>query len=182
MAEFDTVAIIGVGLIGGSIGLAVRERKLARQVIGIGRDEAKLANAFRLGAIDAHTTTLAHGVEKAQLVIVCTPVDRVADFVVQAGGVSANRTLITDAGSTKAEIVANQWKLSPRVGSPRWAATSSAAIHSPADHRTGLEARPGRSVRRPHSDCDAHRAIDIGPRSLEDRATSGKRSAPTSVR
>ena len=58
MAEFDTVAIVGVGLIGGSIGLAVRERKLARQVIGIGRDEAKLANACRLGAIDAGTTVV----------------------------------------------------------------------------------------------------------------------------
>jgi prephenate dehydrogenase len=137
MAEFDTVAIVGVGLIGGSIGLALRERKLARQVIGIGRDEAKLASAFRLGAIDAHTTNLAHGVEKAQLVVVCTPVDKVADFVVQAGGAVANRALITDAGSTKAEIVKSvETLLVDRRDGPRFVGSHPLA----GDHRTGVEA------------------------------------------
>ena len=59
MAEFDTVAIVGVGLIGGSIGMAVRERKLARQVIGIGRNEGNLNAARRHGAIDVGTTVRA---------------------------------------------------------------------------------------------------------------------------
>ena len=56
MVEYDTVAIVGVGLIGGSIGLAVRERKLAREVIGIGRRESSLNGARLVGAIDRGTT------------------------------------------------------------------------------------------------------------------------------
>ena len=136
MAEFDTVAIVGVGLIGGSIGLALRERKLARQVIGIGRDEAKLAAAFRLGAIDAHTTNLAHGVEKAQLVVVCTPVDSIADMVSQAAGHCANRTLITDAGSTKAKIAERVGQLLiDRRDGPRFVGSHPLA----GDHRTGVD-------------------------------------------
>ena len=105
MAEFDTVAIVGVGLIGGSIGFAVRERKLARQVIGIGRHEGSLAIARRLGAVDTTTTSLAEGVKQAQLVVVCTPVDKIVDYVCQAAAASQNRSLITDAGSTKQAII-----------------------------------------------------------------------------
>ncbi len=135
MAEFDTVAIVGVGLIGGSIGLAVRERKLARQVIGIGRNEGNLAEARRLGAIDAGTTELVHGVEEAQLVVVCTPVDTIADFVSQAAGNSANRSLITDAGSTKREIVKTvESLLVDRRDGPRFVGSHPLA----GDHHTGV--------------------------------------------
>jgi prephenate dehydrogenase len=136
MAEFDTVAIIGVGLIGGSIGLAVRERKLARQVIGIGRNEGNLNQARRHGAIDVGTTSLVHGVEEAQLVVVCTPVDTISDFVSQAAGASANRSLITDAGSTKSELVQNiETLLVDRRDGPRFVGSHPLA----GDHRTGVE-------------------------------------------
>jgi prephenate dehydrogenase len=136
MAEFETVAIVGVGLIGGSIGLAVRERKLARQVIGIGRNEGNLATARRCGAIDAGTTSLGHGVEEANLVVVCTPVDTIADFVSQAAASSANRSLITDAGSTKREIVRSVEALlvDCRDG-PRFVGSHPLA----GDHRTGVD-------------------------------------------
>lgn len=140
MAEFDTVAIVGVGLIGGSIGRAVRERKLARQVIGIGRDEEKLGRAKQLGAIDAGTTSIAHGVEGAQLVVVCTPVDTICDFVSQAAGNCANRTLITDAGSTKAAIVDRvEELLIDRRDGPRFVGSHPLA----GDHRTGVEVSRG---------------------------------------
>ena len=56
-----TVAIVGVGLIGGSIGLALRARGLSGRVIGIGRSEARLDEAVALGAIDEATTDLARG-------------------------------------------------------------------------------------------------------------------------
>jgi prephenate dehydrogenase len=136
MVEFDTVAIVGVGLIGGSIGLAVRERKLAQRVIGIGRNEAKLEAAQQLGAIDAGTTVLAHGVEEAQLVVVATPVDSIADFVSQAAGASANRSLITDAGSTKKELVSTvEALLVDRRDGPRFVGSHPLA----GDHRTGVE-------------------------------------------
>jgi len=136
MAEFDTVAIVGVGLIGGSIGMAVRERKLARQVIGIGRNEGNLNAARRHGAIDVGTTSLVHGVEEAQLVIVCTPVDTIADFVSQVAAASANRSLITDAGSTKQEIVASlEALLVDRRDGPRFVGSHPLA----GDHRTGVD-------------------------------------------
>ena len=76
-----SVALVGVGLIGGSIGLALRTRKLASEVIGVGRDQATLDQARRLGAIDRGTTDMADGVAAAQVVVVCTPVSRVAEDV-----------------------------------------------------------------------------------------------------
>ena len=84
MAEYDTVAIVGVGLIGGSIGLALRERRLAQRVIGIGRRQQSLDVAREVGAIDHGVTNLANGVAQAQLIIVATPVDTIAERVIQA--------------------------------------------------------------------------------------------------
>ena len=79
MEQKCTVAVIGVGLIGGSIGLALRSRKLASEVIGVGRDPATLEEAVRLGAIDRGTTDIRDGVAPAHVVVVCTPVNRVAE-------------------------------------------------------------------------------------------------------
>jgi prephenate dehydrogenase len=106
MGQFDTVAIVGVGLIGGSIGLALRERKLARSVVGIGRRESSLAAATKVGAIDRATTDLAEGVALAEIVVVCTPVDTVAEIVLKAAAATPSGALVTDAGSTKQAIVA----------------------------------------------------------------------------
>src|SRR5215510_3049228 len=100
MAEYETVAIVGVGLIGGSIGLALRERRLARQIIGIGRRQQSLDVARSVGAIDHGVTNLANGVSQAQLIIVATPVDTIAERVIQASAVCPPASLITDAGST----------------------------------------------------------------------------------
>jgi prephenate dehydrogenase len=100
-----TVAIVGVGLIGGSVGLALRERGLAGEVIGIGRDRAKLDDAARLGAIDTGCTDLTLGVARADVVVVCTPVTRIAQDVRQAAAAGPEHVLVTDAGSTKRRIV-----------------------------------------------------------------------------
>ena len=105
MEPLGTVAIVGVGLIGGSIGLALRARGLAGRVVGVGRDEARLAEAVRLGAIDVATTDLASGVAEADVVVVCTPVTRIADDVRRAAEHGPEGLLITDAGSTKRRIV-----------------------------------------------------------------------------
>jgi prephenate dehydrogenase len=97
------VAIVGVGLIGGSIGLALRQRGLADEVVGIGRRPAVLDKAVALGALDRGTTNLVEGVVEADLVVVATPVGIIVD-VVQAVAQLAPRASITDAGSTKLEI------------------------------------------------------------------------------
>jgi prephenate dehydrogenase len=106
MHHWDTVAIIGVGLIGGSVGLALRERKLARRVVGIGRRESSLAAALARGCATETTTSIARGVELADLVVVCTPVEAIAQHVAEAAAHCPAQCLITDAGSTKAELVA----------------------------------------------------------------------------
>ena len=105
MERFGTVAIVGVGLIGGSIGLALRAGGLARRVVGIGRDPSRLDEAQRLGAIDLASTDPARGVAEADIVVVCTPVDRIAADVISAARFSPRSALITDAGSTKRAIV-----------------------------------------------------------------------------
>src|SRR5437660_12457138 len=101
----DTLTIVGVGLIGGSIGQAVRERRVARMVIGVGRDGGSLSRAKELGAIDSFTLDLLEAVKSADLVVFCTPVDKIARQVKQAAAVCKNGALLTDTGSTKANIV-----------------------------------------------------------------------------
>jgi prephenate dehydrogenase len=103
--RFPTVAIVGVGLIGGSIGLALRQRGLAERVVGVGRRQASLRTARRVGAVTNTTIDLAKGVEEADLVVVCTPVGRIVDDVRQAAEHCREGILITDAGSTKRSIV-----------------------------------------------------------------------------
>jgi len=103
---FDQITIVGVGLIGGSVGLAVRSRKLAGRVVGTGRDPTTLTRAAELGAIDAYTTNLAEAVRDSGLVVVCTPVDRIADTILRAAPHCRAGTLFTDGGSTKANVLA----------------------------------------------------------------------------
>lgn len=104
--EWNTVAIVGVGLIGGSVGAALRQNRLAARVVGVGRRASSLRQARHAGCIDAATTSIARGVADADLVVVCTPVRQIAEHVVEAAEHCPASALITDAGSTKAEIVA----------------------------------------------------------------------------
>jgi prephenate dehydrogenase len=99
------VAIVGVGLIGGSIGLALKNRALASVVVGVGRDQPTLEAAVRMGAIDRGTTDLVDAVAEAQVVVVCTPVSRIADDVRRAAESAPAQVLVTDAGSSKRQIV-----------------------------------------------------------------------------
>jgi prephenate dehydrogenase len=103
---FETVAIVGVGLIGGSVGLALRDRGVAKRIVGIGRKPSSLDVALARGAVDAVTTDLSDGVEAADLVIIATPVARIVDAA-RAVAALRPKTLTTDVGSTKAEIVAS---------------------------------------------------------------------------
>ena len=103
--RLGTVAVVGVGLIGGSIGLALRGRGLASTVVGVGRDMRALDEARSRGVIDRATTDLAEGVAEADVVVVCTPVGRIALDVRRAAEAAPRTALITDAGSTKRRIV-----------------------------------------------------------------------------
>jgi prephenate dehydrogenase len=103
--HFDSLCIVGVGLIGGSIGKSALRRGIARRVVGVGRNEASLAIAQESGAVTEFTLDLADGVKDADLVVFCTPVDKIAGQARQAADSCKNGALLTDAGSTKANIV-----------------------------------------------------------------------------
>src|ERR1043165_438432 len=136
MVEYDTVAIVGVGLVGGSIGLALRERRLAQKIIGVGRRQMSLDAARKVGAIDHGVTNLATGVAEAQLIVIATPVDTIAERVIQVAAKCPATSLITDAGSTKEAIVAavDAGLAGRRIG-PRFVGSHPLA----GDHRTRSE-------------------------------------------
>jgi prephenate dehydrogenase len=97
----ETLVVVGVGLIGGSIALAAKSRRLARTVVGVGRNMARLEEARRRGVIDEVTVDLASAAKRASLIIFCTPVDRIVEGVRAAAGACPAGGLITDAGSVK---------------------------------------------------------------------------------
>ncbi|MCI0641576.1 MAG: prephenate dehydrogenase [Gemmataceae bacterium] len=104
--QIGTLTIVGVGLIGGSIGLAAKQRGLANKVIGIGRNLESLERARKLGAIDLGYLEAAPALRDADFVVFCTPVDQIAQQAVSFAPHCRPGTLLTDAGSTKAKIVA----------------------------------------------------------------------------
>ncbi len=106
MKQYERAVIVGVGLLGGSIGLALRARKLAKYVVGISPRGSSLALAIELGAIDSASTSFAAACRDADLAIVCTPVQSVAEHVLQCYQAMPTDSLITDVGSTKESIVA----------------------------------------------------------------------------
>jgi cyclohexadieny/prephenate dehydrogenase len=103
--QLHTLTIVGVGLIGGSIGLAAKKRGIAHHIRGVGRDPCKLRHAQQLGAIDSFTLDLAEAIRDANLIVFCTPVNRIAQQVLSVRDDYAPGAVITDAGSTKANIV-----------------------------------------------------------------------------
>jgi prephenate dehydrogenase len=99
------VAVLGVGLIGGSIGLAAR-RRLDAEVVGFGRSPERLARAVELGALDRGAGSLAEACEGAELVFCAGPVAALAGQAGEALAASGPATVVTDVGSTKGELVA----------------------------------------------------------------------------
>ncbi len=111
------VTIVGVGLIGGSIGLAARRRNLAKKIVGTGSRAATLELAKQLGAITDIAVDPVSSVAEADLVVVCAPVAHIVEQVRQLAPLCRPGTLITDAGSTKAQIVD---ELEQASQSPGW--------------------------------------------------------------
>jgi prephenate dehydrogenase len=99
------VAILGVGLLGGSFGLAIRKRFPGSTVVGVSRSESSRQAAIDRGAIHEATSDLRQACRDADWVVIGTPVDRIAEMAIAASEVCRDGTLITDLGSTKAGIV-----------------------------------------------------------------------------
>ena len=98
----ETVAIAGVGLIGGSIAAALKHRGFQGQILGVGRNANRLNAAKSQGLIDDFAEQVKD--ITADLWIFCTPVDRIVSGVLEVRGSPGRTTLVTDAGSVKREI------------------------------------------------------------------------------
>ena len=104
--RIERLAIGGVGLIGGSLAAALRECSAVGTVIGIGRSQATLDEAIRLGHIDHGFTDAATGVRGADLVVLAMPVGQTGRMLAAIAPGIGPATLVTDAGSTKSDVVA----------------------------------------------------------------------------
>lgn len=128
--QLGVVAILGVGLIGGSLGMALKTRRLARHVIGIGRNRDRLDQAVALGAIDEGVTDLSVGIADADLVVLCTTVRHILETLPDVLRQVPPQAAITDVGSTKSAIVRQA------VGAPMFIGSHPMA----GSERTGVEA------------------------------------------
>jgi len=102
----DRMVIIGLGLIGGSLGLAVKQRGLCKQVVACGRDPVKLQRAVELGIVDEVMTSWNEAVAGADMVVLATPVGVVEDVLQKIAPQLQPETIITDVGSTKGSVIA----------------------------------------------------------------------------
>jgi prephenate dehydrogenase len=102
---FNRVAIIGLGLIGGSIGLALREGKAAREVTGYDLGKGVCDRARQIGAINQCASTLADAVCGAELVILATPVRAIQALLRDIAPVLSPGTIVTDVASTKTQVI-----------------------------------------------------------------------------
>ena len=99
------LAIVGLGLLGGSVAKAARAESLAREIVGIGRSPRSLAPALGEGAVDSVTTDLREGLAGADMVVLATPVATLERQMPAVWQAALPEALITDVGSTKAAIV-----------------------------------------------------------------------------
>jgi prephenate dehydrogenase len=103
--QYRRVAVIGVGLIGGSVALALRERHLAKKVIGVVRSADRIQRVLDCGVVDEATADLEYACSGADLIVIATPVGLIAATALEAAQHAASGALVTDGGSTKATIV-----------------------------------------------------------------------------
>jgi prephenate dehydrogenase len=102
---FNTVTIVGVGLISGSFSLALKERALVKKVIGVSRTEASAQKAIELGLID-EALPLEEAVKQADLIYVAIPVDATIGVMQQVMDMITDKQIVADAGSTKHALCA----------------------------------------------------------------------------
>ena len=101
----NKLVIFGVGLIGGSFALALRQAGLVREIVGVGRSAGNLEQALRLGMIDRAAVDAASAVQDADLVMLAVPVGQMAAVMASISPHLSTRTVVTDAGSTKCDVV-----------------------------------------------------------------------------
>lgn len=111
--HFKQVAIVGVGLIGGSLGMVLKRHALADSVVGIGRRIENLKVAVQLGAIDRYVSDAREGVRGSELVVLATPVDTYERHLKVWGAGLEPGSIVSDVGSVKGPLVEQAENLLP---------------------------------------------------------------------
>jgi prephenate dehydrogenase len=115
------ITIIGTGLIGGSLGLALRKKRFGGRIVGCDR-ESTLHRARARGAIDDGNTNPGDAVQGSQVVVLATPVLAIVDLIERLGPALPAKTLLTDVGSTKAAVVERALKVFGKAAGKRFLA------------------------------------------------------------
>ena len=103
-SNYGTVTIVGVGLIGASLGLALKKAGVVTKVLGVGRSKENLDQAQKMGAIDG-VVDLVEATKQSDVIVLCMPVEQMrAAFEIIEPHLEP-RTMITDAGSTKGDVI-----------------------------------------------------------------------------
>jgi len=102
--SLNKISIVGVGLIGGSLGLALKEKNPNFKITGIDKQEI-IKKAIARGAIDEGTDNLEEGIKEADIVIIATPVKTILDLLPKINFFLKKGCIVTDIGSTKGQIV-----------------------------------------------------------------------------
>lgn len=111
---FNKVAIVGVGLIGGSLGMAIKKRRLAKEVVGLARRKAAITDAIRQKAIDKGFLDAGPAIKNADLVVLATPVKTIIDIIPRIKKYLKPGGVVTDVGGCKEKIVNHLEKKLPK--------------------------------------------------------------------
>jgi prephenate dehydrogenase len=103
--RWNKITLVGVGLLGGSLGLVLRQRKLAKEIAGYVRRKQSIKDCERAGATDYATTDLLAAVSGADLVVLCTPLAQMKPLVKQMFPALKRGAIVTDVGSVKGSVV-----------------------------------------------------------------------------
>ena len=104
---FDRIAILGTGLLGASAGLALRAAGYGGSIIGYNRSDQGARTALRIGAIDSIAAGPLEAARACDITLICVPIYATLDLMAQLASVLTPDQLVTDVGSTKAQIVAH---------------------------------------------------------------------------
>jgi prephenate dehydrogenase len=116
MTKWNKIALIGVGLLGGSLGLAIKQRRLAAHVHGFVRRRAAVAECEKLGVVDCATLELGEAAANADLVVLCTPIAQMRRLVENMLPALKRDALVTDVGSVKGSVIADLENLVASTG------------------------------------------------------------------
>jgi prephenate dehydrogenase len=101
----DKVTIIGMGLIGGSLGMAIKNKGLAGKVVGVSRNTEHLKEALAKEALDEYSIDPVEASKDSDLIFICTPISMIVPMIKTVSSVAKKGCIVTDVGSSKAAIV-----------------------------------------------------------------------------